>query len=180
MKGAVFTGLAEFVEKYYSLTDWLEAIDACELPSNGEFLATEIYDDDEFFQIAGALSKQLNTPAPDLYRAFGKYFFETLLSLTIKNVEHIDELFEFIRAVDAVIHTEVQKADPLAYTPTLLYDQPSDDALVVRYMSKRKMCHFAEGLILGAAEHFNQKVALCQNQCMLEGDEHCLIRIQKQ
>ncbi|QOL25427.1 heme NO-binding domain-containing protein [Thalassotalea sp. LPB0316] len=178
MKGAIFTGLAEFVETHYTLTDWLEAIDSCDLPSNGEYIATEIYDDSEFFQLAGALSKQLNVPGEDIYRAFGEYFFTTLMAIALKHVEHITDLFDFIHAVDSIIHIEVQKADPLAYTPTLLYDQPNDNTLVVRYMSKRKMCHFAEGLILGAAKHFNQPVELCQSDCMLAGDDHCLIKIQ--
>ncbi|GLX81336.1 heme NO-binding domain-containing protein [Thalassotalea eurytherma] len=179
MKGAIFTGLAEFVEQEHSLTLWLEVVDSCTLASKGEYLTTEIYDDEEFFMLAHALSEKLATPAPDLYRGFGVYFFPTLMGIATKYASHVEDVFDFIIIVDSVIHTEVQKADPLAYTPTLLYDRPDDNTLVVRYLSKRKMCHFAEGLILGAAKHFNQKVELSQSQCLLKGDDHCLIRIQK-
>ena len=100
------------------------------------------------------------------------------MSLGISLVKDIDNLFDFMRAVDNVIHIEVQKSDPLAYTPTLLYDQPQNNLLVVRYMSHRKMCHFAEGLILGAATHFNQKASISQSKCMCKGDDHCLIRVE--
>jgi predicted hydrocarbon binding protein len=178
MKGAIFTGFAEYVEKEYDLTTWLKTLDSCELASNGEYLATELYDDAEFKQLADTLSTIIEVRREQIYRGFGEYFFPTLMSLGISLVKDIDNLFDFMRAVDSVIHIEVQKSDPLAYTPTLLYDQPQERVLIVRYLSHRKMCHFAEGLILGAAAHFHQKVSLSQTKCMCEGDEHCLIRVE--
>lgn len=178
MKGSIFTGFAEFVEKEFGLTVWLQVVDNVDLPSGGEYLTTEIYDDAEFVALAKELSNVVNIPPEELYRRFGFYFFPILMGLAFKHIEHINNLFDFLIAVDNVIHIEVQKADPLAYTPTLLYDQPQDNVLVVRYVSSRKMCHFAEGLILGAAEHFNQPVTLSQSKCLCKGDEHCLIRIE--
>ena len=179
MKGAVFTGFSEFAEKNFGLTNWLKTLDSCSLASNGEYVSTEIYDDSEFVTLTDALGERVGKTREDLYREFGQHFFPVLMSMGLKYVEGITDLFEFMRAVDSVIHIEVQKSDPLAYTPTMLYDQPSEDVLMVRYSSHRKMCHFAEGLILGAAEYFKQPVTLSQTQCLCEGDEHCLIRIQK-
>ena len=178
MKGAIFTGLAEFVEDKCGLKVWLQAIEQSELPSNGEYISTELYDDAELVSLLQSLSRLTGKSIEDLSRDFGRYFFSTLMSLASKYVENITNLFEFLQAVDSVIHIEVQKADPLAYTPTLFYDKPNDNVLIVRYMSNRKMCHFAEGLIYGAADHFNQPVTISQTKCMCEGDNHCLIRIE--
>ena len=133
MKGAIFTGMAEFVEQEHSLTLWLEVVDSCTLASKGEYLATEIYDDEEFFTLSQALSEKLGTPAPDLYRSFGVYFFPTLMGIVTKYASHVEDLFDFIIIVDSVIHTEVQKADPLAYTPTLLYDRPDSEINHIRF-----------------------------------------------
>ncbi|MFD2164940.1 heme NO-binding domain-containing protein [Thalassotalea euphylliae] len=180
MKGAVFVGFSDFVEQTYGLTTWLKALDSVSLPSNGEYISTEIYEDEELFTLLGAINELTSVTAIDLSRQFGRYFFKTLYSITQHHVADIENLFEFLEAVDNVIHIEVKKADPLAYTPTLLYDQPSDDTLIVRYMSKRKMCHFAEGLILGAADHFDQPVDVSQIACMHEGEKHCLIKVTKQ
>ena len=179
MKGAVFTGFSEFAEKEFGLTIWLKIVDSCVLASNGEYVSTELYNDSEFIILADALGEYVGKTREELYREFGHYFFPVLMSMAIKHVEDITDLFDFMRAVDSVIHIEVKKSDPAAYTPTLLYDQPQDDVLMVRYTSSRKMCHFAEGLILGAADYFNQPVTLSQSKCLCKGDAHCLIRIQK-
>jgi predicted hydrocarbon binding protein len=178
MKGAIFTGFAEYVEKEFGLNVWQQTLDNCELASQGEYLATELYDDDEFVTIVDALAARTDKTREALYREFGHYFFPFLMSMAIKHVENITHLFDFMRAVDNVIHIEVQKSDALAYTPTLLYDQPQENVLIIRYLSHRKMCHFAEGLILGAAEHFQQSVTLSQSKCLCKGDEHCLIRVE--
>lgn len=177
MKGSIYCGLADFIEKSYGSTHWLKAVKACELPSNAEFISTEIYDDSEFELLIDKLSIFLVIEKEALVRDFGAYFFPTLMSLALSHVKDITDLFSFLHAVDSVIHIEVQKADPLAYTPTLLYDQPHENELMIRYVSSRKMCHFAEGLILGAAKHFSQKITISQSKCMCKGDEYCLISI---
>lgn len=178
MKGAIFTGLAEYVEHAFDLTTWLKVVDGSDLASNGEYLSTEIYDDEELVALLSTLTKETGLDRDTLLRGFGHYFFETLMSVAKQYVETIDNLFDFLIAVDSVIHIEVQKVDPLAYTPALFYDQPSSSVLIVRYTSNRKMCHFAEGLIYGAADHFSQKVQISQSKCMCKGDDHCLIRIE--
>lgn len=177
MKGAIFTGFAEFIEQKYGLTTWLQTLEECSLASNGEYLTTEIYDDVELITLATHLCHSQGIEADELYRQYGRYFFPTLIGIAHKHIEDIDNLFDFLIAVDSVIHIEVKKADPLAYTPALFYDQPQDNVLIVRYVSKRKMCHMAEGLILGAADHFNQPVTLSQDKCLCKGDPHCLIRV---
>jgi len=178
MKGAIFIGFSEYVEENFGLTTWLKTIESCDLASNGEYLSTELYDDIELTTLVNKLSETTTQKQEDLIRAFGHFFFPTLMSIAKQHIENIDNLVDFLIAVDNVIHIEVKKSDPLAYTPTLFYDKPNDEVLIIRYISKRKMCHFAEGLILGAADHFNQPVSLSQLECMCEGDKHCLIKIE--
>lgn len=179
MKGAIFIGLSEFVEQSYGMTAWLKALEQTELPSNGEYISTDLYDDSELIALLDTLEQLSGKSTEVLSREFGQFFFSTLYKIALKHVEHIHNLFEFLVAVDNIIHIEVQKADPLAYTPTLLYDNPNPSVLIMRYISSRKMCYFAEGLILGAANHFNEPVEITQPQCMHRGDKHCLIRVEK-
>ena len=178
MKGAVFAGFSEYAEKTFGLSVWLKTLESCNLASNGEYVSTELYNDEEFVVILEALSKRTDTSIEELNRGFGHFFFPVLMSMAVQYVKDIDHLFDFMRAVHDVIHIEVQKSDALAYTPTLLYDQPKEDVLIIRYASKRKMCHFAEGLILGAADHYKQPVTLSQSKCLCKGDEYCLIRVE--
>lgn len=45
------------------------------------------------------------------------------------------------------------------------------------YESPRKLCAFAEGLVQGAADHFEETVVIEQPLCMNRGDAHCRLAI---
>ncbi len=177
MKGSVFQGLNEFIETEFGLAIWQDILDNNDIPSEGEYLASDNYSDDELITIIVALSKLTGLTPEEIQRQFGAVFFNTLFSMIKERVEDIDNLFDFLRAVDTVIHVEVQKSDPLAYLPSLFYDQPKQQELIIRYLSVRKMCFFAEGLILGAAKYYKQDINISQNQCMHDGADCCLIKI---
>lgn len=177
MKGSVFNGFENYVEQSYGLHVWQRIIDNSTLENNGVFLDSDAYNDQELISIVTELSICVSKSVDDIQREFGEFFFTTLYSLARKHVEHIDNLFEFLRAVDDVIHVEVNKSDSSAYTPAFFYDQPSDNELVMRYVSKRKMCYFAEGLIIGAARQFKTVAKISQSKCIHCGDDYCLINI---
>jgi predicted hydrocarbon binding protein len=178
MKGSVFVGFSQFIEENYGLHIWQQLIDECCLKEQGVYLSTEIYEEQDFPILLSKLSKIINKSVMEIERDFGIAFFDTLLTLAKHHIENIDNLFQFLRAVDSVIHIEVKKSDSQAYTPTLLYDQPSENTLIIRYLSKRKMCFFAEGLIAGAANYFNTPVNIVQTECIHCGDQHCLIQVE--
>ncbi|MEM7257918.1 MAG: heme NO-binding domain-containing protein [Pseudomonadota bacterium] len=48
-----------------------------------------------------------------------------------------------------------------------------DDGLIMIYTSPRKMCMLAEGLISGAAKHFDTTYTLDHSKCMHNGDDCC-------
>ena len=177
MKGSVFCGFERYVDEHFGLHVWQYIIEKSQLKSQGIYLASQSYDDQELFNLIESLAKATSIPANDIQRNFGCSFFNTLMSLVKEHIEHIDNLFDFLRAVDDVIHVEVRKSDETAYTPAFFYDNPEENKLVMRYVSKRGMCFFAEGLILGAAKHYATKVNLSQSKCTHCGDDYCLINI---
>ena len=46
------------------------------------------------------------------------------------------------------------------------------------YRSPRKLCSFAEGLLLGAADHYGEKLTIEQPLCMKRGDDRCVLEIE--
>jgi predicted hydrocarbon binding protein len=64
-----------------------------------------------------------------------------------------------------------------ADTPEFDFDVSSEDRLVMRYASRRRLCEFAQGLIEGAAAHYREAVTIEQPQCMHKGDPCCEFRI---
>lgn len=177
MKGSVYNGFESYVIGTFGLDVWQKSLELCSFETNGVYLASESYEDKELGLLIDAVSSFTPISSSEIQRDFGTYFFKTLFALIEAHVKNIENLFDFLRAVDDVIHVEVKKADPLAYTPTFFYDQPESNTLVMRYISSRKMCFFAEGLIAGAAEQFQEEAKIDQLKCVHCGDDYCLINI---
>lgn len=76
--------------------------------------------------------------------------------------------------MDSVIHTEVHKIYPDAYTPTFTYTDPAPNRLIIRYHSKRRLYALMGGLINGVAEYYHlpvqQKITIHQVKDKEVGD----------
>jgi len=179
MKGSVLNGFENFVVDQYGLDKWQAIIDGGASTTEGIYLIPELYADTEIVSLITSLSEKINKDGSSIQREFGQYLFPVLFSSISTLVQEITDLFDFLITVDKVIHVEVQKSDPQAYMPTLYFDSPNKQTLIVRYISSRKMCYMAEGLILGAAKHYNTPVQISQNCCLNQGDKYCIIKVSK-
>jgi predicted hydrocarbon binding protein len=70
----------------------------------------------------------------------------------------------------------VRKLYPGADVPEFDFEV-REGVLVMGYRSPRKLCSFAEGLLLGAADHYGEQVTIEQPSCMKRGDDQCVIEI---
>ncbi len=84
---------------------------------------------------------------------------------------------QLVLNLNEVIHPEVNKLYPGASTPVFAFDTSSPDVLRMEYRSSRQLCAFAEGLLLGTATHYGERIAIEQPLCMKHGDDHCLLAI---
>lgn len=177
MKGIVFTTLATMVEEQFGLMAWQKILDQAEPESGGIYVGTATYSDSEIMALVGAASEQLNIPVNDLVKHYGKYLWSTLAATQFQFVEQHDNLKDFLLSVHSVIHIEVKKLYPGAYTPDFQYESKEDELLTMHYKSPRKLCYLAEGLIQGAAEHYQCDYQLVHSQCMHDGAEHCTFEL---
>ena len=178
MQGSIFTAFSELVIEQQGMAAWDEMLDKVQPASDGIYTKGQQYDDDELFSLVGALAEKTGLPATDLVRAFGQFLFDKLYANMPPNVEHIDNLRDFLFAIDSVIHVEVQRIHPDAYLPKFHYEVNESDDLIMYYESKRKLCHAAEGLIMGAAAQFDSEVNILHPECMHEGSSRCKLVIQ--
>ena len=176
MKGIIFRLLESFVVEGHDMMVWDNALENCDLASKGIYIGTEKYPDEELFQLISYLSKQLQTSQDDILRQLGQYVFPSLYQTAFDVIKHAKRLREFLLMVDDVIHVEVRKLHPDAHLPKFDYMEHKTK-LVMQYRSPRQLCHFSEGLILAAAEHFNEHVEINQPICMHKGGEFCEIHI---
>jgi predicted hydrocarbon binding protein len=171
MKGIVFTLLNEMVEENYGLEAWDQLLQNASC--DGIYISTETYPDAELMALVGAASEMTNIPANALVKAFGEYMFPSFQEKYPILFKEGMTFKPFLLTVDRVIHVEVRKLYPDAGLPEFKYQDESDNELVMLYRSPRKLCALAEGLIAGAAKHFNADYQLKHDICMHNGDDHC-------
>ncbi len=176
MKGIVFNLLSEMVEEKFGLEAWDAVLDKA--GSEGLYVATETYSDEELLALVAAGSELTNIPANDLVRAFGQYMIPRFAEHYSVFFEGHTNLKDFLLTVDSVIHVEVRKLYPEAGLPEFTYDNGQPDKLTMMYRSPRKMCALAEGLIEGSAAHFEQPCTIHHEVCMHKGADHCALELE--
>jgi predicted hydrocarbon binding protein len=177
MKGIIFTTFNDMVEREVGIDVWEDILESVNPESGGVYTAVEDFPDEELIAMIMELSAKTSTPAEELVVSFGQYLFHVLAIKHSIFVQQKDSFLEFLKSVEDVIHKEVEKLYPNPNLPSLRWEQPDDNTLVLYYKSPRKMCQLALGLIEGAAEHYKVDYDLAHETCMHEGHDHCRLNI---
>lgn len=175
MKGIVFSLLEECVVGEYGEDTWDSLLESAGL--DGAYTSLGNYPDEQLGALVGAASDALSLPPDDIVRWYGRNALPLLAVRYPALFERHDDVRSFVLTLNDIIHPEVRKLYPGADTPYFDFDSSSPDRLVMDYTSKRRLCAFAEGLILGAADFYDERVVLSQSECMNRGDERCRITI---
>lgn len=84
---------------------------------------------------------------------------------------------EFVVTLNDIIHPEVRKLYPGADPPEFDYQQVSESRVVMGYSSKRPLCAFGEGLLVGAGEHYGETIEIARPMCVKRGDPRCVYEV---
>ena len=160
MKGIVFTNFFEMVEEKigFELVDQL--IEGTELATGGAYTTIGTYDHKELLALVGNLHKLTDIPVNDLLVSYGQYLFPKLILIDPEMIAPFGSSFDLVTAVDSIIHVEVKKLYPDAELPEFRVVKHNKDELQVTYTSCRPFAYLANGLILGCAEHYNEKIVV--------------------
>ena len=173
MQGSIFTVFADMILETQGMVAWDELLTEANPASGGCYTSGKQYDDQELLDMVAILSRKTGLPANELVVGFGKFLFKRLYDSSPADISHITDLKTFLLAIDSVIHAEVKRLHPNAYLPAFEYADDDNGDLIMYYHSKRMLCAAAEGLILGAAEQFNETITFRHPQCMHKGAERC-------
>ena len=174
MKGVVFNLLEQLVARDFGEDTWDGLLDASSL--DGVYTSLGTYPDQDFGKLVSAASYALAMPADDVVLWFGRNALPLF-------AEHYPQLFtphdstrSFVLTLNDIIHPEVRKLYPGADVPEFDFEV-RDGGVVMGYRSPRKLCSFAEGLLLGAADHYGERLTVEQPVCMKRGDAQCVLEI---
>ncbi len=179
MKGIILVSFNEFIEELWGVEFWDELLNEAELPSEGVYTTAHTYDDQELFTLIGLVVDKQNISVKDAQFSFGKWVFKKLYSIAPAGVHDFKDVFEFLHAVQGFIHVEVHKLNPDALRPEFEFLSETPNQLSFHYQSPRKLCFFCEGIVHGLAEHTEQEIKVSQPECEHEGDQRCVLVVDK-
>jgi len=175
MKGVVFDILRDMVEEQFGLEGWNALLEKA--GSDGLYLSSESYPDAEMNKLVTVACEFTGMSAEEMLRKFGVYMVAQFYDRFPSFFENCTDLLSFLSSVDRIVHVEVLKLYPDANLPTFNYERTHEQSLTMIYRSKRRMCWLAEGLILGAADHYHEKISIKHDICMHSGHDACHIQI---
>lgn len=173
MKGIIFNVAEHVVTDEHGADAWDDLLVAAGV--DGVYTAVGNYPDEQFSAIVSAAARTRGETTQDVERWIGRRGMPLL-------AERYSDFFEpsdaraFVLTLNDVIHPEVRKLYPDVNVPNFDYHDVGATTLVVEYQSERRMCGFAEGLILGAVDWYGESAVVSQDACMHEGATACLIR----
>lgn len=176
MKGVVFNAFNTLVEELYGLEMWDTLISETKPQSAGAYTSVGTYEDSELINYVVLLAQKTNVPISDLIKTFGIHLQHTLL----KSYPHFAEnknFKQFVYSINDVIHVEVRKLYPEVILPNFTYEEIDEKTFMMEYNSPRSLCKLAEGLLIGAAEHFNTDISVVHDSCKDTGAPSCRLRI---
>lgn len=170
MKGLIFTTFLEMVEEKYGFEIADEIITASDLDSKGIYTAVGTYDHKELFVLIKKLSGVSGEAQNVILKKYGEFAFTKFAIKYSYLLKDVNDLFTFLESIDNYIHVEVLKLYPDAELPKFETARVSSDKLILKYISKRKMSDFAEGLLIGSINHFAPKTTLTK-EILADGEE---------
>jgi predicted hydrocarbon binding protein len=176
MKGIIFNLLEDMVVAKCGMQVWNDLL-AKHAPSDRVYISAKSYSEAELFSIVQDVALQLNLPVQEVVKAFGRFLFGGLASRHADVVQRFNDFSSLVLGIHDVIHLEVNKLYHEPSLPTITGKIVSKHRIELIYSSPRQLCYCAEGLLYGAAEHFQQSIAISHPTCMHQGADHCLLII---
>lgn len=172
MKGIIFNVLQEVADRDLGEGAWDHLLAAADV--SGVYTSLGSYPDAELLALVDAATRMYGRSRDDVLRWFGSAALQLLSERYPVFFHGHRSLRTFLPTINDVIHKEVRKIYDGAVTPDFRFDHLSDDRLVMSYASRRGLCMFAEGLLEGAGQKFDERIELTQTHCLHRGDDRCV------
>jgi len=158
MKGIIFSEFLDMVDEKFSIEMSERLLDEVKPPSGGAYTTVGTYDSQEIVDLVAKLSEITSISVPDLLKTFGHHLLTRFVEIFPELFEGATLTLDFLSMVESYVHLEVKKLYSDAELPSFTCVSPYPGRLEMTYRSSRNLPDLAEGLILGTADHFNERV----------------------
>ena len=158
MKGIIFNVTEKAVTELLGEDAWDDLLDDAGL--DGDYTALGTYADEDLLALVSAAATKTGHDPADVQRLVGRHALPHLVASMADFLDPNLDVFDFLASIHSIIHVEVKKLDPDSKPPDVIPERISDDELHLTYRSDRGLSPLAEGLILGAGDHYGQPVTI--------------------
>lgn len=171
MKGVIFNVVEETVRAEHGEDAWDALLEAAGLV--GAYTSLGTYPDEDMAALVRAAGATLGMSEDDFLRHVGRGCFARLAARNAQVLTEFHDARSLLLGLNSVIHPEVRKVYPGADAPVFTVVAGETGKVSLAYRSKRGLCHFAEGLALGAADLYGETLVVSQPSCLHTGQDHC-------
>jgi len=178
MYGIVNKAIEDLVKANFGDEKW-EAIKERSGIDVDFFISNEPYDDDITYQLAGAVSEEMNMPISQVLQAFGEWW---VLKTGMEKYGGLmaaggHNLKEFLLNLPA-FHNRIMLIYPKLTPPEFQISNLEGNSLHVHYFSKRLgLQEFVRGLLTGLGKMYNEPVQLELIQSRDDGSNHEIFKV---
>lgn len=173
MKGVIFNLFEDFVTQTAGDDAWDQLLVSCGLDTKEPYIGPATYADAELSLLVKTFCDRQKVAIVDGLRAFGRHAFGPLAKRYPAFLAPFTHPKPFLMSVHGVVHVQVKSLMRDSVTPQFAYEDPGENALIVRYSSDRKLCAFFEGLAQGACDFYGTAIEFDKRSCMHRGDSCC-------
>lgn len=177
MLGIVFTTLVDMLEESTS-TDFVdEVLVEANFEHGGAYTAVGYYPFAEIQTLLTILSEKTGSSIDELLYTYGRYLFGKLVEGHPQVLTNTPSLLDLFDHLEDDIHVQVKKLYADADLPTFTVISREEKSILLHYHSTRELYALAEGLMDGAAEHFNTKIERTTRRLELPSTFEFVIRV---
>lgn len=173
MYGLVNRAIEEMVVAFHGDSVWRQIMDVAGVDVE-MFVRLEQYPDDVTYRLVAAASEVLAAPAPDLLRAFGRYWVQYTGSSAYGSLLKPPgvSLIGALAGLDAM-HRRVGETMPHLRPPSFAVTDATPVSARIHYRSEREgLAPMVVGLLEGYAELFGVRVVITHVEDRAAGADH--------
>jgi predicted hydrocarbon binding protein len=170
--GLIFTTF-----KRYTQTQLADSHDAI-WEGQPTFLAVDAYADEAFEALVARAATLTGATRRELLHDFGAYTGKTAFYLMRPDYyEASPGVRDFLLDVEERIHETVRSTIPGAAPPRLQVVPFGETGVSIAYTSPRRLCDLLEGLVVGTAAYYGERVEIEEATCVERGDLACMFLV---
>lgn len=178
--GVIFAEFKRYVVDMFGLHAWSPLLEDAGLKGH-IFLPDQVYPDENFQAILQATARKMDEQdTHELQESFGRHVAPGLMQMYHAQINPAWGSLDLIENAETTIHRIVRLRDPNAAPPRLKCTRVSTDVVRIHYTSPRRLCGVAIGISRGVAEHYEDRVHIKEEGCMLKGNDFADIHVHRE